>query len=89
IIGMVDDDARKRNMESYGVRVLGTTDDIPALVEKYQVGLIFFAIANGSERDRERITKLCEATNAKIVVIPDLVKVLERSIKKITTQESS
>ena len=89
IIGMVDDDARKRNMESYGVRVLGTTDDIPALVEKYQVGLIFFAIANGSERDRERITKLCEATNAKIVVIPDLVKVLERSIKKITTQEAS
>ncbi len=89
IIGMVDDDARKRNMESYGVRVLGTTKDIPALAEKYQVGLIFFAIANGSQQDRERITQLCEATDAKIVVIPDLVKVLERSIKKITTQESS
>jgi FlaA1/EpsC-like NDP-sugar epimerase len=89
IIGMVDDDARKRQMESYGVRVLGTTEDIPALVKKYQIGLIFFAIANGSEQDRDRITKLCETTNAKIVVIPDLVKVLERSIKKITTQESS
>jgi len=88
IIGMVDDDARKRHMESYGVRVLGSTEDIPALVEKYQVGLIFFAITNGSERDRNRITKLCEATDAKIVVIPDLVKVLERSIKKITTQEA-
>ena len=89
IIGMVDDDARKRHMETYGVRVLGTTADIPALVEKYQIGLIFFAISNGSELDRDRITKLCEATDAKIVVIPDLVKVLERSIKKITTQESS
>ena len=89
VIGMVDDDARKRQMESYGVRVLGTTEDIPALVTKYQIGLIFFAIANGSEQDRDRITKLCETTNAKIVVIPDLVKVLERSIKKITTQESS
>jgi lipopolysaccharide/colanic/teichoic acid biosynthesis glycosyltransferase len=89
IIGMVDDDARKRNMESYGVRVLGTTADIPALVKKFQIGLIFFAIANGSENDRTRIDQLCEATNAKIVVIPDLVKVLERSIKKITTQESS
>jgi len=89
VIGMVDDDARKRNMESYGVRVLGSTKDIPALVEKYQIGLIFFAITNGSEWDRNRITKLCEATDAKIVVIPDLVKVLERSIKKITTQESS
>jgi len=86
---MVDDDARKRHMESYGVRVLGNTEDIPALAKKYQIGLIFFAIANGSEQDRDRITKLCETTNAKIVVIPDLVKVLERSIKKITTQESS
>lgn len=89
IIGMVDDDARKRHMESFGIRVLGSTADIPAIVEKYQVGLIFFAIANGSEQDRERITKLCEATDAKIVVIPDLVKVLERSIKKITPQEVS
>lgn len=87
IIGMVDDDPRKRNMESYGVRVLGTTKDIPTIVEKYQIGLIFFAIANGSEQDRARVTQLCEATDAKIVVIPDLVKVLERSIKKITTQE--
>lgn len=89
IIGMVDDDARKRNMETYGVRVLGPIVDIPALVKKYQIGLIFFAIANGSEQERERIIALCEETDAKIVVIPDLVKVLERSIKKITTQESS
>jgi len=89
IIGMVDDDSRKRHMESYGVRVLGTTADMPALVEKYQVGLIFFAVANGSDEERARMIQLCEATNAKVVVIPDLVKVLERSIKKITTQESS
>lgn len=89
VIGMVDDDARKRNMESYGVRVLGTTEDIPALVKKYQVSLIFFAISNGTEKEREQITQCCESTPAKIVVIPDLVKVLERSIKKITTQESS
>jgi len=86
---MVDDDARKRHMESFGIRVLGSTADIPAIVEKYQVGLIFFAIAHGSEQERDRITKLCEATDAKIVVIPDLVKVLERSIKKITPQEAS
>ncbi len=89
IIGMVDDDPRKRNMESYGVRVLGTTKDIPSIVEKYQIGLIFFAIANGSEQDRARITQLCEMTGAKIVVIPNLVKVLESSIKKISTQEAS
>jgi len=89
VIGMVDDDARKHNMETFGVRVLGTTADISTLVKKYQIGLIFFAISNGTEKERERITHLCEATNAKIVVIPDLVKVLEHSIKKITIQDAS
>lgn len=88
-IGMVDDDPRKRNLESYGVRVLGVTKDIPAIVEKYQIGLIFFAITDGSEQDQDCITKVCETTDAKIVVIPDLVKVLERSINEITPQESS
>ena len=87
VIGMVDDDDRKRHMESYGIRVLGSTAEIPALVEKYQVGLIFFAIANGSQRDCDRISRLCEATNAKIVVIPNLVKVLESSIQKITNRK--
>lgn len=89
IIGMVDDDARKRNMELSGVRVLGNTAIIPTIAEKYQVGLIFFAISNSSEKDKERIMQLCESTQAKVVVIPDLVKVLERSIEKIAKQESS
>jgi len=52
IIGMVDDDARKRNMELSGVRVLGNTAIIPTIAEKYQVGLIIFAISNSSEKDK-------------------------------------
>lgn len=89
VMGMVDDDDRKRNRETYGVRVLGATKDIPALVKKYQIGLIFFAIDNISEQERDRITRLCETTDAKVVVVPDLVKVLEHSIKELTPQESS
>jgi FlaA1/EpsC-like NDP-sugar epimerase len=89
IIGMVDDDARKRNMELSGLRVLGNTTLIPSIVEKYQVGLIFFAVSNSSEKEKDRIMQLCESTQAKVVVIPDLVKVLERSIEKIAKQESS
>ena len=88
IVGMVDDDTRKHRMEAYGVRVLGTTADIPTLIEKYQIGLVFFSMAKPTDQDRERIAKICEQEGARMVVIPDLVRVLERSIQKITTQES-
>ena len=88
IVGMVDDDTRKHRMEAYGVRVLGTTADIPTLIEKYQIGLVFFSMAKPTDQDRERIAKICEQEGARMVVIPDLVRVLEQSIQKITTQES-
>ena len=29
----------------------------------------------------------CRATNARLIIIPDLVKVLEKSIRKIEVQE--
>jgi FlaA1/EpsC-like NDP-sugar epimerase len=83
VVGFVDDDARKRGSQIMGLNVIGSTQEIPALVEKYKIGLIFFAIANGPEAQRQAILAMCDSTPAKTVIIPDLVKVLERSIKKI------
>jgi len=64
-----------------GLSVIGATKDIPKLVNKYGIGLIFFAISNGPERQRKELIALCEGTGVKTVVIPDLMKVLDESIK--------
>ncbi len=87
VIGLVDDDPRKQSHEISGVRVLGKTSDIPALVKKYQIGVIFFAISNCSPLKQSELIALCEQTGAKVVLIPDLVKTLERSIKEIEISE--
>lgn len=87
VIGLVDDDPRKQSHEISGVRVLGKTSDIPALVKKYQIGVIFFAISNCSPLKQSELIALCEQAGAKVVLIPDLVKTLERSIKKIEISE--
>ena len=87
VIGLVDDDPRKQSLEVSGVRVLGKTSDIPALVKKYQIGVIFFAISNCSQPKQSELIALCEQTGAKVVIIPDMVKTLERSIKKIEISE--
>ena len=44
IIGLIDDDLSKINHKISGVKVLGTRYDIPGVVLKHDVDLIFFAI---------------------------------------------
>ncbi|MCJ7696032.1 MAG: sugar transferase [Anaerolineaceae bacterium] len=87
VVGIVDDDPRKQGMRVLGYKVLGATQDIHSLVDKYKIGLVIFAIAELKAKDRERILKMCRSCNVRTVVIPDLVKVLERSIKKMDVQE--
>ncbi len=83
VVGIVDDDPRKQNMRVMGYKVMGMTSDIAALIKRYNIGLVIFAISSCSDADRERI--LCPAQDGKVktVIIPDLIKVLERSIKKM------
>jgi len=83
VVGLVDDDVRKQGRRLLGYQILGTSQDIPILIEKYSIGLLIFAIANCSDQDRKRILDLCQVKEVRTVVIPDLVKVLERSIKKM------
>ena len=83
IVGFVDDDPQKFVFAKIGYPVLGTTGDIPDIVEKWKVGLIFFAISNITEDDRERILAICRSTPAKLAFIKDLNRVLDRSIMEL------
>lgn len=73
IVGYVDDDPRRLGMQIDGVKVIGTTDAIPDLIEKHDVGLVMFAIANINPDDQERIMRKCQASNARLVIVPDLL----------------
>jgi len=86
IIGFVDDDFRKQNYHMAGYPVLGTTHDIPAIVEKYKIGIILFSISKCTPADRERILTICKATSTRLVVIPDLMQILERSLRSATIE---
>jgi lipopolysaccharide/colanic/teichoic acid biosynthesis glycosyltransferase len=89
IVGMVDDDPNKHGMKVEGLPVLGATKDIPALVEKKNIGVIMFAISRIKIREQERILKLCRQTPARVVVIPDLLDILETTLFQRTTEKSN
>jgi FlaA1/EpsC-like NDP-sugar epimerase len=77
VVGMVDDDPRLQNMSIDDYSVLGSTRDLPALVERNNIGVILYAITQISPSEEERILALCRSLPVRLVIIPDLIKVLQ------------
>jgi FlaA1/EpsC-like NDP-sugar epimerase len=53
-IGFVDDDRTKRNSRILGVRVLGSTDELPRIIREYQPDEVLIAIPSASGDLRRR-----------------------------------
>ena len=83
---MVDDDYRKVGQRVNGYEVLGTTRDIADIVVKKSIGLIMFAITRVDKKDRERILNMCKDLNVRMIMVPDLLKVVSDYITKQTRE---
>jgi lipopolysaccharide/colanic/teichoic acid biosynthesis glycosyltransferase len=71
-VGIADDDPQKQGMRFDGLPVLGTTADIPELVRRHDIGVIFYAILKISTEDRERILSTCRKTRLRVVLLSEL-----------------
>jgi len=58
-IGFVDDDLTKLGIKVHGKKVLGTTNDIPALAEKYNVKCVLIAIPSATGTEIDKIVHKC------------------------------
>ena len=79
--GFVDDDPIKRNSSIGGLKVLGSTQSICDQVNKYSVGIIMLAISKAEPKEIERIKAICDSTEAKVIVMPDLIKNIENALE--------
>lgn len=73
VVGIVDDDPRKRGMRINGVPVLGSTVDLEDIVAKNDIGVIVYTIYNISPKDRYRLIRQCGRTPARLVILPDVM----------------
>ena len=80
IVGMVDDSPRMQGLELDRICVLDHTANIPRLVRELDIGLVLFAIADIAEKDREEILALCRQTPARVVLMPDILRTVRRSL---------
>jgi FlaA1/EpsC-like NDP-sugar epimerase len=76
VVGIVDDDPAKQGMRYDGLKVLGTPADIPELVRRHDIDVIFYAIVKISSTDRERILAACARTGLRVIMLPELLRSL-------------
>ncbi|HEY6187662.1 MAG TPA: nucleoside-diphosphate sugar epimerase/dehydratase [Pyrinomonadaceae bacterium] len=81
IEGFVDDDPNKQGKMIQGVKVLGTTADLPFLVREYELDHVIITIAHASRREFRRILDICEQGSLKVKVIPGLEDIIQGRVR--------
>ena len=77
-IGLVDDDPRKANVRLHGVRVLGTTADLPVLLRDRRPDELLIAIPSAAGDVRERIVEAARAEAVPVKTLPTLPELITR-----------
>ncbi|MFV0412995.1 MAG: polysaccharide biosynthesis protein, partial [Oscillospiraceae bacterium] len=72
IICVVDDAPEKVGRYMLGIQIMGTTEDIPELVEQCEIETIVLAIPTIDEENRKRILALCSQTKCNLRILPNL-----------------
>ncbi|MBE7015201.1 MAG: polysaccharide biosynthesis protein [Ruminococcaceae bacterium] len=78
-IVIVDDDIQKQGRQMHGITVGGSTDDIPQLVQRFNIHTIFVAIPSLDGERKKRIINICSETVCEVKVIPYIHKILNDS----------
>nr|WP_169087816.1 nucleoside-diphosphate sugar epimerase/dehydratase [Paenibacillus sp. PL91]MBC9202857.1 polysaccharide biosynthesis protein [Paenibacillus sp. PL91] len=72
IIGFIDDDPHKRNMQVVGLPVLGSRLHIEELVAKHKIHDIIIAMPSAKRVHITEIINICKLTGAKVKIIPSI-----------------
>ena len=85
VLAFVDDNPNKQGRIINGIKIEGGREDIPALVEKYDIDEIFIAIPSASTKDRRDIINICQETDAKVKILPAIYQLVngEVSVSKL------
>ncbi|MGI8479513.1 MAG: polysaccharide biosynthesis protein, partial [Gaiellaceae bacterium] len=75
-IGLVDDDPRKKNLRLHGIRVLGTTSELPHLLRDRRPDELLIAIPSASGEVRERIVEIARVENVPVNTLPGLPELI-------------
>lgn len=87
IVGIVDQDPNKIGSFIRSYKVLGDRNDIPRLVEEFNVEQVTIAIPSLSGRDREAIVAMCKSVGAPVNNMPSIEDIFSGDVTVSDFQE--
>jgi FlaA1/EpsC-like NDP-sugar epimerase len=88
IVGIVDDDPSKQGVRYDGFKVLGSTTEIPELVKRHDIGVIFHTIGRIAPEDNQRILNICNRTGLHVVMLSEVLDLLHHQLTKSGSRTS-
>jgi FlaA1/EpsC-like NDP-sugar epimerase len=79
-IACVDDDGSKTGGKIHGVPILGTIDELPALVAKHAIKEILIAVPSATGSQMQRFVEVCTRANVRFKTVPSLHEILSGQI---------
>ena len=80
VVGFVDDDPGKRGLRLSGVRVLGGTNRLRALVRTHSVEEVIFAIPSGDGALMRGVIASCERAKARFKTLPGITAIIDGKV---------
>jgi FlaA1/EpsC-like NDP-sugar epimerase/lipopolysaccharide/colanic/teichoic acid biosynthesis glycosyltransferase len=77
VLGLVVDAPRSETYAIHGCAVVGTLDNLPALVQRYRAEFIVIALDTPSSETMERVIAQCQAAEVEFKTLPSLFELLE------------
>lgn len=79
-VGFLDDNPSKKALRIHGVKVLGPTERLSVLIERYSVSCVLIAIPSASGSQIQRIIGRCQECRVEFKILPPLSERIDRPL---------
>lgn len=76
IIGILDDDLRKKGGKIHGFSVFGAIEELPCIVNEMDIDIILYAIPSAPREFLRKVVSLASQTRAEIKAVPGIWEIL-------------
>jgi FlaA1/EpsC-like NDP-sugar epimerase len=77
VVGLLDDDPRKLDRTVHGVPVIGSTEELPMISDKYHIDEVFIAIPSATGVQMRRIVDICKSCNLPFKTLPGMGEIMD------------
>ncbi len=80
VVAFIDDDKHKTNKTLHGIKILGTTDELPLIFQEKNIDQVFIAIPSATGKQIKKIVEKCQPLGIKVKTLPKMSDIISGHI---------